>query len=203
MAKDLENASINDRFNHLKNLILSKPFLNMEGLGNEVPFFICPYKPQETNDIIRFQNQLFNKLEQNGLTILNINLYDLAIVILKERGIWEQVLETEPEVDKEEFKELLQGTLDSATHIIPAISQKVNSAKHAVVFITGVGEVYPYIRSHNILNNMQSTIKDIPMVMFFPGGYTNTAEKGSSLDLFCSLHDDKYYRAFNIYHCEI
>ena len=29
-----------------------------------------------------------------------------------------------------------------------------------VMFITGVGEVFPYIRSHNVLNNLQSTAKD-------------------------------------------
>ncbi|WP_261863114.1 DUF1788 domain-containing protein [Psychrobacter sp. JCM 18900] len=37
---------------------------------------------------------------------------------------------------------------------------------------------------------------------FFPGAYTHSLESGASLDLFGRLHDDKYYRAFNIYHCE-
>ena len=68
------------------------------------------------------------------------------------------------------------------------------------MFITGVGEVFPYIRSHNVLNNLQSTAKDRPTVMFFPGEYTQSLETGASLDLFGRLHDDKYYRAFNIFH---
>jgi hypothetical protein len=38
--------------------------------------------------------------------------------------------------------------------------------------------------------------------MFFPGVYTQSLEKGASLDLFGRLHDDKYYRAFNIFHWE-
>jgi hypothetical protein len=37
------------------------------------------------------------------------------------------------------------------------------------------------------------------MVMFFPGDYSHSLEEGASLDLFGRLHDDKYYRAFNIF----
>ena len=72
-----------------------------------------------------------------------------------------------------------------------------------VMFISGAGEVFPYIRTDNVLNNLQSTAKDKPTVLFFPGRYTHSLEGGASLDLFGRLHDDKYYRAFNIYHCEI
>ena len=38
--------------------------------------------------------------------------------------------------------------------------------------------------------------------MFFPGTYEHCQESGASLDLFGMLHDDKYYRAFDIFHCE-
>ena len=72
-----------------------------------------------------------------------------------------------------------------------------------VIFIPGVGEVYPYIRSHNVLNNLQSTAKDHPTLMFFPGRYTHALATGASLDLFGILHDDKYYRAFNILNYEV
>ncbi|MDD3149127.1 MAG: DUF1788 domain-containing protein, partial [Candidatus Riflebacteria bacterium] len=62
------------------------------------------------------------------------------------------------------------------------------------------GASFPLLRSHNVLNNLQSTAKDRPTLMFFPGEYTHSLEKGASLDLFGLLHDDKYYRAFNILH---
>ena len=32
---------------------------------------------------------------------------------------------------------------------------KEQMGDHNVVFITGVGKVYPFVRSHNILNNLQ------------------------------------------------
>ena len=39
--------------------------------------------------------------------------------------------------------------------------------------------------------------------MFYPGRYAHSLELGASLDLFGKLHDDNYYRAFNIFHCEV
>ena len=150
----------------------------------------------------RLQHQLVNRLEQVGVRILEINLYDLSIKILKDRDIWNQILEMEESLAKEQIKELLQGVLDPEAHLVPAIADKLKSSDFDVLFLSGVGEVFPYLRSHNILNNLQSTAKEQPTIMFFPGAYTHSLESGASLDLFGRLHDDKYYRAFNIFHCE-
>jgi hypothetical protein len=176
----------------------SERFLKMEGLNNEIPFFIFPYKPQEHNEIELMCKQLINKLASEGVTVLNTNLYDLSIELLKERGVWDQIIEEESEFTKSELKEDLQGMLNPERYVIPAIAEKMAKTHFDILFLTGVGEVYPYIRSHTILNNLQSTAKTCPTVMWFPGKYTHTVEGGSSLDLFGKLHDDKYYRAFNI-----
>lgn len=64
---------------------------------------------------------------------------------------------------------------------------------HNVVLITGVGKVYPFVRSHNILNNLQEILDKIPVIMFFPGKYD-----GLSLRLFDRFKDDNYYRAFRL-----
>ena len=191
-----------DRFQHLFAVISGQRFLNKQGLGNEVPFFICPYKPEESVEMERQKPRLINRLEQAGIRILEINLYDYSIDILKERDIWDQIVEMEDSVPKEQLKELLQGVLDPEAHLVPAIAAKLASNDFEVLFLSGVGEVFPYIRSHNVLNNLQSTAKEKPTVMFFPGAYTHSQEAGASLDLFGRLHDDKYYRAFNIFHCE-
>ncbi|OPZ73542.1 MAG: hypothetical protein BWY82_01107 [Verrucomicrobia bacterium ADurb.Bin474] len=191
-----------ERFQHLYTVISGQRFLNKQGLGNEVPFFICPFKPEESVEMGRIQRQLINRLGQNGIRILEINLYDLSIEILKDRDIWSQIVEMEESVSKEQLKELLQGVLDPETHLVPAIAAKMASTDFEVFFLSGVGEVFPYIRSHNVLNNLQSAAKEKPTVMFFPGAYTHSLESGASLDLFGRLRDDKYYRAFNIFHCE-
>ena len=152
--------------------------------------------------IEQHRRRLINRLENDGISVLEINLYDLSIEILRDRGIWDTILEMEKSVPKEQLKELLQGVLDPKTHLVPAIAAKLTESDFDVLFISGVGEVFPYIRSHNVLNNLQSTAKEKPTVMFFPGTYTYSPESGASLNLFERLHDDKYYRAFNIFHCE-
>ena len=202
MTADITRMPMQDRFQHLLAVISGQHFLNRQGLGNEVPFFICPFKPEESVEMERLRRQLVNRLEQAGVRILEINLYDLSIEILKERGIWDQIVEMEGSVSKEQHKELLQGVLDHEAPLVPAIAAKLASTDFEVLFLSGVGEVFPYIRSHNVLNNLQSTAKEKPTVMFFPGAYTHSPESGASLDLFGRLHDDKYYRAFNIFHCE-
>jgi hypothetical protein len=202
MTEGLENKPVQERFEHLFSVISGKRFLNKQGLGNEVPFFICPFKPEEAVEMNRLRQQLVNRLGQTGIRILEIDLYDLSIELLRDRGIWEQIMEMEQNVSKDELMELLQGPLDPETHLVPAIASRIAGSDFDVMFISGVGEVFPYIRSHNVLNNLQSKAKEKPTVMFFPGAYTHSLATGASLDLFGRLHDDKYYRAFNIFHCE-
>ena len=199
----MEDRPLSERFQHLFQLMSSERFLQKQGLGNEVPFFICPFDPKEAVEMQSHVHQLARRLAQNGIDVLEIDLYDLSVELLQVRGIWERVLQIEESVSKEQLKELLQGVLDPESHLIPAIADKMAAQDFDIMFITGVGEVFPYIRSHNVLNNLQSTAKEQPTVMFFPGKYTQSLETGASLDLFGRLHDDKYYRAFNIYHVGI
>lgn len=195
---DIDLVTEKECYDHLLKFISSDRFIQKQGLGNEVPFFICPFPAKKTKQIERVRVQLRNKLDQQGIPVLDINLYDLAIEILKKRKLWDQIISKETSVTKDQLKELLQGVLDSEKHLVPAIAEKMNETDFKVMFLSGVGEVFPYIRSHNVLNNLQKVAKEQPTVMFFPGKYTHSLEEGASLDLFNLLHDDKYYRAFNI-----
>ncbi len=203
MMSEIQYNSISDRYEHLLKVMSSERFRKKEGLGNEVPFFICPFKPKETLEIEKLQQQLANRLTQSGIPVLVINLYDLVIEIMKENDDWDYYLEEEETMSKERFKEELQSILDIETVFTPEIARKMKENSFDIMFITGVGEVFPYIRSHNILNNLQKIAKEKPTVMFFPGDYRHSLESGASLELFELLRDDKYYRAFNIFHYEV
>ena len=203
MTQDISRKPMGERFEFLFSVISSQRFLTKQGLANEVPFFICPYKPDEAVEMEQTISQLIKRLEQSGVRVLEINLYDQCIEIMKQREVWDKALEAEPSVSKAEFKEdLLDGVLDPEQHLVPAMADLMGASEFDVLCITGVGEVFPYIRSHTVLNNLQSKATQKPTVLFFPGTYTHSLESGASLDLFGRLHDDKYYRAFNIYHCE-
>jgi len=202
VTSSITSTNLQASFDHLLTVLSGKRFLQKEGLGNEVPFFICPFEASISVEVLRLEKQLVNRLAQSGIRVLEINLYDLSIEMLKERGIWEQILEIEPSVSKDELKELLQGVLDPEANLVPAIADLLKNNEFEMLFLTGVGEIFPIIRSHHVLNNLQSTAKEKPTLMFFPGTYSHTLATGASLDLFERLHDDKYYRAFNIFHCE-
>jgi hypothetical protein len=183
---------------HLFAVLSGKRFLQMEGLSNEVPFFIYPYAPEDALKVAKAKKRIKNRLNQKGISVREVNLYDLSVEILKERGVWERVLSAEPDQEKDDFRELLQGMLDPQLHIAPAIRSKIDDGEFDIFFLTGIGEVFPYIRSHNVLNNLQSVVTGKPMLMFFPGRYEQSDSLGSSLVLFGQLKDDQYYRAKNI-----
>lgn len=196
-------SSRKERAEHLFKVVTSQRFLTKQGLGNEVPFFICPYPAEEGLSMVDDRLDLVTRITHAGITVLDLSLYDLSLAILEERGILKQILKIEQESDKGEIRELLQSVLDPEANLIPKIGDAIEAAPHDVIFLSGVGEVYPYIRSHSVLNNLQSTAKDKPTVLFFPGSYTHALATGASLDLFGRLHDDKYYRAFNILNYEV
>lgn len=198
-----EKRSDIDDFQHLLSVISNDRFLKKQGLGNEVPFFIYPYNAEKAFEVNDLRRRLMNRLELLGIKVLDINLYDLSVEIIKERGIWEQLIERENTISKGQFKELLQSVLDSEAYLIPAIAEKLHNSEFAVLFLSGVGEVFPYIRSHNVLNNLQSTAKEKPTLMFYPGKYEHSPEMGAALRLFGRIPGDKYYRAFNIFHYEV
>lgn len=183
---------------HLFAVLSGERFLKMEGLSNEVPFFIYPYEPEHALDVAKAKKRVKNRLAGKGIEVREINLYDLSVDILKARGDWEEVLEVEPELDKAEFTEMLQSMLNPQQQLAPAIGERLEDGEFDIVFLTGIGEVFPYIRSHNVLNNLQSVVVGRPMLMFFPGRYEQSDTLGSSLVLFGRLKDDQYYRAKNI-----
>ena len=183
---------------HLFAVLSGERFLRMEGLSNEVPFFIYPYEPEHALSIAKAKKRIKNRLASRGVEVREINLYDLSVEILKGRGDWEEILEVESGLDKTEFTEMLQSMLNPQQHLAPAIRELLSDGEFNVVFLTGIGEVFPYIRSHNVLNNLQSIVVGKPMLMFFPGHYEQSDTLGSSLVLFGRLKDDQYYRAKNI-----
>lgn len=174
-----------------KNLI-KESFLSMEALGGEIPFYIVPYNPKQENDITQKTRQLKDRLSRKGISVYEINLFDLSLNILENRAVLDKIIGKEKSLSKSKLFKTLQSVLDSETKLVPYISKLAKENPSQILFLTGVSQVFPFIRSHTILNNLQNHIKDRPTVMFFPGTYE------IDLSLFGKLKDDNYYRAFNL-----
>ncbi|MET4098571.1 hypothetical protein ABIB37_000808 [Agrococcus sp. UYP10] len=184
---------------HLFMVLSSERFLKMEGLGNEVAHFIYDYEPAWALDVAQAKKRIKTKLEtERGIKVFEINLYDLSVELLKTRNVWERVLAAETTMDKPDFLHLLQNMLDPQLHLAPAVKERMAGESFDILFLTGIGEVFPFVRSHTVLSNLQTVVSDKPMLMFFPGRYEVSATQGSALVLFGQLKDDSFYRAKRI-----
>lgn len=181
------------KFEHLFKVISSQRFLNKEALGGEIPFFISAYQAEQEVQVNDAINRLIMKLETSGVPVLNVNLYDIVCEILEEKGGMERMFRVEKAKSKDKFLKAIQSSINIHQVLMPFVKKKIEESDAKVYFLTGIGLVFPYIRSHNVLNNLQNIAKEAPTVAFFPGDYN-----GHSLNLFGLLKDDNYYRAFNI-----
>lgn len=190
----LEQERIVENFKIVFEVTSSRKFLQMEGLSGEIPFWIAPYDIQFQDFAAEQFEHLVNKLKHKGIEVLILDLFELSIELIEGNIGLDKMFQVERKKDKIKFKKALQSTLNLHERFIPLIIKKVKDNNPKILMLKGVGAVYPFIRSHNVLNNLQSAITEIPTLMFFPGEYN-----GRALNLFGDLKDDNYYRAFNIF----
>lgn len=185
--------NLTEKFEHLFKVVSSQRFLKKEALGGEIPFFISAYKAEQENQVQDSIKRLIKKLDSSGVIVLELNLYDIVCDLLEDKGGVEKMIQLEKTKSKDKFFRALQSSLNIHEVLMPRIKLLIEASDANVYFLTGIGQVYPYIRSHNVLNNLQNIAKVSPTIAFFPGEYN-----GHSLNLFGLLKDDNYYRAFNI-----
>jgi len=189
-------TNIESRLDKIEEKITNDDFLKNKGLGNEVGYYIFDYAPRNELIVrghIAYLKEKINK-SSSGLKIVEYDLYNMVIDILKDKGYLDKCFEFEKtkglDFTYEAIIKMLRLTSKSnllVTHIVE------NTPQNSVVFITGVGKCYPLVRSHNVLNNLHQILDSVPVVMFFPGIYS-----GQDLQLFGTIKDDNYYRAFKL-----
>jgi hypothetical protein len=183
-------ANINRRLDKIIPKIKENKFIEGRGLGNEISFYIFDYEPNEeliVRDYVKHIKKEFS-YEGSDRRVIEFDLYKILLDIAKEKRIFDRVFEVEEKQGKDALFKAMT-TFAKPDIFLKKIKEQLGD--HNVVFITGVGKVYPLVRSHNILNNLQEVIDKIPVIMFFPGRYD-----GQSLQLFNKFVDDNYYRAF-------
>lgn len=181
------------KFENLFGILSSNRFLNKEGLGGELPFFIHSFPVQKQSEVDSSLQALVKRLQTEGIAVIEINLYKLCIDILKRENLFEQIITKENSIPKQRLMRILNAPLNVDLVLVPEIHKRLENTNVRIVFLSGIGAAFPVIRSHTILNNLQTLGGDIPLVMFFPGTYNNI-----SLTLFDKLKDENFYRALNL-----
>jgi hypothetical protein len=183
-------ANIKQELDRIKGRISDANFLANKGLSNEVGIHVFKYEPQHELIVRDYIERLVNT-PSDDYRVIERDMYKIMLEILEEK----RVLSTVPSLEEKKGKDYLLTQLQKiATQ--EAFLNKMKYEPHElgdVLFLTGIGKVYPFMRSHKMLDSMQQVFSDIPIVMFYPGEFN-----GQSLILFDKFHDGNYYRAFNL-----
>ncbi|MDD3106497.1 MAG: DUF1788 domain-containing protein [Bacilli bacterium] len=187
--------TLSQRIAELKSQLSSVNNLNKNKTAGDMKFFIFDYDPKEE---LRIRDEIA-KIKNANAEIILFDLYVMMIDIIQENGYFDTIKAMEKEYDKALLlQEVFQPMLaleQTGNAILDRFANAIADDGTHIVLITGVGKSFPIIRSHTILNNLQSIFKKNPVVMIYPGRFS--ARKGH-LKLFDRLDDDNYYRAFPI-----
>ena len=185
---------ITDRLNKILPKITSKEFLQGYGTANEIAFYIFDYPPEEELRIrehIHFLIKHFPK-QKPGSQIIHINLFDFVLEYLRDRKLLGKAVEMQQKKGDDALRKALKGPLNE-TKLASHFAEIVKPESTSLVLLSGVGSIFPLLRSHTLLNNLHSVMGNTPLVMFYPGRYD-----GQSLRLFGKLKGNNYYRAFRL-----
>ena len=186
--------SLNERFAVLEDRLTSVSSITRYGTANDMKFYIFDYDPK---DELLVRREV-KKLKSRNHEIVEFDLYEMMLDIIEEEGYSEDVKRLESEYEKdlllrEVFQPLLSVEEDKNS-FLDKFKNTVSDDGKSIVLITGVGKAFPIIRSHTILNNLQSIFRRTPVVMMYPGRYE--IKNAMTMRLFERLDDDNYYRAF-------
>lgn len=182
---------------------LSKPdFLAMRGLANEVPIFIHAYDPSSEDGARQLAANLDGRLNSNGIPARTIDLFELVLERLDADNRLKPIIDRESDMGKVKLLAMLRGLTDpSSGAILAALRERLDATDVRITLIVGVGRVYPFLRTHTVLEAIQPAMTRHPIVLFFPGRYLQTRE-GSQLQLFGTDVNPPlsraYYRAINL-----
>lgn len=165
-------------------------FLTNKGLSNEVGIYVFCYAPEDELIVRKYFDKL-KEAEPAPYHLIECDLYKIFLKICEDKHILKSIPNMEERKGKDYLIEQLQKVATPEAFV-----ERMKYEPHKtgdVLLISGVGKVYPFMRSHKILDNIQHIFADIPVVMLYPGTFN-----GQDLDLFGKFLDGHYYRAFNL-----
>lgn len=183
-------GSIEERLDKIRALIQDEKFLTGKGLSNEVNIRIFCYQPEDEMAVRHFVYQI--KTDHSlRCTLVERNLYQVFLSACEDIGILDSI----PEMEEREGSNFLLEQLHAAVSDTDFVSRirYEDQSPGDVLLLTGVGEVYPFMRIHVLLSALQPYFSRTPILVMYPGTFN-----GHHLKLFDRLPSNDYYRAFSV-----
>ena len=181
--------TIETRLDEVRALLCDNDFLTGKGLSNEVNIRIFTYDPKDEMAVRAFTEQIISD-PALPCRIIHRNLYDVFLAACDDIGITDTI----PEMEAEEGSAFLLEQIHDAIGEAEFVS-RIDYPDHEqgdVVLLTGVGEVFPFMRIHVLLEAIQPHFTGVPILVFYPGNFD-----GQRVRLFGKLVPNDYYRAFS------
>ncbi|MFI3380501.1 DUF1788 domain-containing protein [Escherichia albertii] len=179
------------RLSQIQSRINEDRFLKNNGSGNEIGFWIFDYPAQCELQVREHLKYLLRHLEKDH-KFACLNVFQIIIDMLNERGLFERVCQQEVKVGTETLKKQLSGPLNQKK-IADFIAKKVDLAAQDFVILTGMGNAWPLVRGHELMSALQDVMGFTPLLMFYPGTYS-----GYNLSPLTDTGSQNYYRAFRL-----
>ena len=187
--------SLEERLNQILPRITSREFLDSKGLGNEIGFWIFDYPPDREMEVRDFLSGTVVPALGKQLPAIRcavVNLLALVTDLLEERNLLDKAIVMQHDKGDDSALVALRSVLKE-DKLAQKIATRHNIAALDLLVLTGVGAVYPMLRTHTLLSALHPIMGNTPLLMFFPGRYD-----GHSLRLFNTQTEDHYYRAFRL-----
>lgn len=187
--------TLDERLNQILPRISSRDFLDSKGLGNEIGFWIFDYPPERELDVRDFlSGTVLPALVKSvpAIQAATVDLLKLVTGLLEDRKLLDKTLEMQKNKGDDSTLAALRSVLKE-DKLAQKIANQFQIDTLDLLILTGVGSVYPMLRTHTLLSALHPIMGNTPLLMFFPGRYD-----GHSLRLFNTLAEDHYYRAFRL-----
>ncbi len=186
-------TNLTERLNQIYDQITKEDFLKCRGLGNEIAFYIFDYPPEEEIKVREHIDLTLKRIKsQTCLKVADINLFEFIVEHLKNRKIFDKSCEIEAKKGTKELEKAIVANL-KPENLVKLFKEKVRPEDYDLVIVRGVGNAWPLVRAHSLLNNLQPVMENKPLVLLYPGDYN-----GISVRLFGKIKSKPYYRAFRL-----
>lgn len=157
--------SLFEKFAELEKLLINQR--HTLALHAGVPFVLLIYSPNEERRCREEQAHLMTKLADAGLVVRQIPMDTFVFDHYAEIGLLDKVFEKERTQPGDVYRDLAKNYRPALVqHIIKAADAL--DGQDAILFLTQVAHLYPFVRVSNLLNDLENRVK-LPLVIFYPG----------------------------------
>ena len=169
------SAALSGRLDQILPRITSEAFLSSEGIGNEIACYIFDYPAEDELKVREHITMMMGRLasHHSELRVLHLDLLDVAVAYLKQRGLFDKVLTMQTTRGDGAVLRALKGPM-AAEKLRDFIATEHKPSEYGLVLLSGVGSVWPMLRAHSLLNCLHTVMGKAPLVMFYPGSFDGT-----------------------------